>query len=190
MRTLTTVFIAGLSVIGSPVCAFQDASISTRLSNRQRSISTRLSNRQRSVSSFLYDPKSIDYQCENSQARRLFLGEVALCGVALTTLTTQPKLAEASGGATAGGAYLLSAKRRYYDRVKASVSGLMKAAEGLKSGDSSIAKDFFSNEDGGSWTDLKAAGYLLSNAFRRSASTNPDSLPAVKVRIIMSFSEN
>ena len=179
MQTLTIIFIACLSVIGSPVCAFQDASISTRLSNRHRS-----------VCSFLYDPKSIDYQCENSQARRTFLSEVALCGVALTTLTTRPKIAEASGGATAGGAYLLSAKRRYYDRVKASVAGLMKAAEGLKSGDSSIAKEFFSNEDGGSWTDLKAAGYLLSNAFRRSASTNPDSLPAVKVRIIMSSSEN
>ncbi|MGK3761041.1 MAG: hypothetical protein ACI8RD_013359 [Bacillariaceae sp.] len=174
MRSVTTLFIAWLSVIGSPVCAFQDASISTRISNHHRA--------KRSVCSFLYDPKSIDHQCENSQARRSFLSEVALCGVALTTLTTQPKIAEASGGATAGGAYLLSAKRRYYDRVKASVSSLMKVADGLKSGDSSIAKDFFSSEDGGSWTDLKAAGYLLSNAFRRSASTNPDSLPAVKVR--------
>ena len=45
------------------------------------------------------------------------------------------------------------------------------------------AKDYFSNEADGGWKDLTAAGYLLSNAFRRSSSTAPDSLPAVKVCI-------
>eukprot|EP00536_Pseudo-nitzschia_multiseries_P007177 jgi/Psemu1/195073/e_gw1.166.50.1 len=91
-----------------------------------------------------------------------------------------PPTARASGGATAGGAYLLSAKKRYYERVKESVTGLLKAADALKDGDSKVAKEYFTSEDNGSWKDLTAAGYLLSNAFRRSSSTAPDSLPAVK----------
>jgi len=99
---------------------------------------------------------------------------------ALSTLASVPSTAQASGGATAGGAYLLSAKKRYYERVKEAVTGLLKAADALKDGDSKIAKEYFSSEDGGSWKDLTAAGYLLSNAFRRSSSTAPDSLPSVK----------
>jgi len=170
MQTLAIILIAWLSLIASQVCAFQEKTV---ISNRHRNISVR---------TFMRDRKSIDNQCENSQTRRSFLDKAVIfqCGVVLTALTTKPKLAHSSGGATAGGAYLLSAKRRYYDRVKSSVSGLIRVDDGLKNGDSTIAKDFFSSETDGSWKDLTAAGYLLSNAFRRSASTSPDSLPAVK----------
>jgi len=170
MQTPAIILIAWLSMIALQVCAFQEKTV---ISNRHRNISVR---------TFMRDRKSIDNQCENSQARRSFLDKAFFfqCGVVFTALTTKPELAHSSGGATAGGAYLLSAKRRYYDRVKTSVLGLIRVADGLKNGDSAIAKDFFSSETDGSWNDLTAAGYLLSNAFRRSASTNPDSLPAVK----------
>lgn len=118
------------------------------------------------------------------EARRSVLGKLALIPlVAVTTSISFIDPVHASGGATAGGAYLLSAKQRYNERVKASVEGLLKAADGLKSGDSNVAKAYFSSEDGGSWKDLTAAGYLLSNAFRRNSTASPDSLPAVKVSI-------
>ena len=85
-------------------------------------------------------------------------------------------------GATAGGAYLLSAKQRYNERVKTSIKGLLQTEESLKNGDSKSANAYFDGEDAGSWKDLTAAGYLLSNAFRRTSTTPPDSLPSVKVR--------
>ncbi|KAL3944681.1 MAG: hypothetical protein SGBAC_001239 [Bacillariaceae sp.] len=88
--------------------------------------------------------------------------------------------ANASGGATAGGAYLLSAKQRYNERVKAAVKGLLEVGAAIKGGSTKEAEAYFSSDDAGSWKDLTAAGYLLSNAFRRSSTTAPDSLPAVK----------
>ena len=180
MLSLTTILIAWLSVIASQVCAFQDVSRSAIISNRHRILSVHIG-----TSTILQESKSSDHLDDNSQAaRRSFLGKLALIPfAALQALTTTPTTAQASGGATAGGAYLLSAKKRYYERVKASVSGLLQAADGLKNGDSKVAKDYFSGDADGSWKDLTAAGYLLSNAFRRSSSTAPDSLPAVKVRI-------
>jgi hypothetical protein len=127
--------------------------------------------------------------------RRSFLAKLALSpAVALPLAAVVPtnflsvEPAWASGGATAGGAYLLSAKQRYNERVKASVQGLLKAADDLKAGDSKLAMEYFASEEGGSWKDLTAAGYLLSNAFRRSSTTPPDSLPAVKVCIKNYFS--
>lgn len=101
-------------------------------------------------------------------------------GTVTTTATIEP--AHASGGATAGGAYLLSAKQRYNDRVKKSVTALLAVGEALAAGSSKEAKAYFTEEDAGSYKDLTAAGYLLSNAFRRNSTTPPDSLPAVKVR--------
>ena len=110
---------------------------------------------------------------------------VATTSLVPTLLRVEP--AYASGGATAGGAYLLSAKKRYYERVKSAVHGLVAVNTALQQpeADLSVAKGYFSpdNTDDGSWQDLTAAGYLLSNAFRRSSSTAPDSLPAVKVRV-------
>jgi hypothetical protein len=82
----------------------------------------------------------------------------------------------ASGGATAGGAYLLSAKQRYNERVKAGVKGF------AESGNVDGIRSYFASEDVGSWKDLSTAGYLLANAFRSNSSAAPDSLPSVKVR--------
>ena len=181
MLSLTNILIAWLSVIAAQVCAFQDASTSAIISSRHRILSVR-------TGSVLHESKSSDHRDDNSQARRSFFGKLALIPIAaLPPLTTTPTTAQASGGATAGGVYLLTAKKRYYERVKASVSGLLQAADGLKNGDSKAAKEYFSSESDGSWKDLTAAGYLLSNAFRRSSSTAPDSLPAVKVRIRKEF---
>lgn len=96
---------------------------------------------------------------------------VATAGLLLSS-PVEP--AQASGGATAGGAYLLSAKQRYNDRVTKAVKGLLEAGAALAEGNSKAAKAYFGNEEVGSWKDLTAAGYLLSNAFRRSSTTAPD----------------
>jgi len=87
----------------------------------------------------------------------------------------------ASGGATAGGVYLLSAKQRYNARVEAGMKKFLKLSSSFDSGDIETVKDFFVTEEDGGWKDSSAAGYLLSNAFRRSSSTPPDKLPAVQV---------
>lgn len=165
MPRRTTIFV-WLSLVGAKVCAFQ--SMSSAISNRH-------------VSTVLHESQCSDRLDDNFRARRSFLSKVALFPlVALPPLSVTPAPAQASGGATAGGAYLLSAKKRYYERVKVSVKGLLASVDELKNGDSKVAKAYFSSEDDGSWKDLTAAGYLLSNAFRRSSSTAPDKLPAVK----------
>lgn len=176
--TSTSLLITVLSVISAHTCAFQGVSPSAVFSSHCRVPSIH------SSGVILHESShSSDVQDGNSEARRSFLGKIAVIPVAaLSTLASVPSIVQASGGATAGGAYLLSAKKRYYERVKEAVTGLLKAADALKDGDSKIAKEYFSSEDGGSWKDLTAAGYLLSNAFRRSSSTAPDSLPSVKVR--------
>jgi hypothetical protein len=117
-----------------------------------------------------------------STSRKSFINQLAYLSIAVGAATSAGP-AYASGGATAGGAYLLSAKKRYYERVRVSVKGLVAAGDDLAAGDSKVAKEYFANEEAGGWKDLTAAGYLLSNAFRRSSSTAPDSLPAVKVRL-------
>lgn len=166
--------IGSLALLSQRGCAFQDVTKTpTRLDSlRTRSIIT---------GTAIYESQLGTHQDEKVEARRSFLGKLTLFSfAALPSMTSMAKITQASGGATAGGAYLLSAKKRYYERVKTSVSGLLQAANGLKNGDSKVAKDYFSSEADGSWKDLTAAGYLLSNAFRRSSSTAPDSLPAVK----------
>ena len=115
-------------------------------------------------------------------SRRSFCQNIALAPL-LSGWAVSIGSANASGGATAGGAYLLSAKQRYNERVKDSVKGLLAVGASLKGGSTKEAEAYFSSEDAGSWKDLTAAGYLLSNAFRRSSTTAPDSLPAVQVRI-------
>jgi hypothetical protein len=108
---------------------------------------------------------------------------------AVAALSTTPSPSYASGGATAGGVYLLSAKQRYNTRVKAGVQQLLVVLEALKtdggaSSSSKVVKAYFNteNSDTGSWKDLTAAGYLLSNAFRINSTASPDKIPAVKVR--------
>ena len=106
-------------------------------------------------------------------------GAAALVGIA-STATLVPSPAQASGGATAGGAYLLSAKQRYNNRVTAGVKGFLALSGPLEGGSIAEAKSFLSSEEEGGWGDFKSAGYLLSNAFRRNSTTPPDSLPSVK----------
>ena len=100
--------------------------------------------------------------------------------VLLLTLSSTPLAAQASGGATAGGAYLLSAKQRYNDRVTQGVTNFKQLGSAIDSGNLDALRNFFATEDVGGWKDFSSAGYLLANAFRRSSSTAPDSLPSVK----------
>ena len=80
----------------------------------------------------------------------------------------KPSVASASGGATAGGAYLLSAKQRYNKRVTSGVSRFLALTP-----DTDSLRPFFEEEDEGSWADLSAAAYLLANAFRTSSTKAP-----------------
>jgi len=107
------------------------------------------------------------------QSRRDFIDHIAISPSVLA-LVTFVEPATASGGATAGGAYLLSAKQRYNERVKEAVKGLLAVEASLAAGNSKDAKNYFASEEAGSWKDLTAAGYLLSNAFRRNSNTPPD----------------
>ena len=95
-----------------------------------------------------------------------------------------PSVVHASGGATAGGAYLLSAKQRYNDRVKAGSKAFLALRPAIDGGDLDAIRPYFSREDSGNWNDFSAAGYLLANAFRRNSSAAPDSLPSVKVSLV------
>ena len=95
-------------------------------------------------------------------------------------LVAKPPSAMASGGATAGGVYLLSAKQRYNARVTAGIKSFLNLETPLSSGSLEETKAFFTSEEEGNWKDSSAAGYLLANAFRRNSTTPPDSLPSVK----------
>lgn len=103
--------------------------------------------------------------------------EKVLVGSIGLSVASSPAIA--SGGATAGGAYLLSAKQRYNNRVIAGV----KAFLALDSRDLSQVDAFFSTTEEGGWEDLSGAGYLLANAFRTSSTKAPDNLPSVKASI-------
>jgi hypothetical protein len=121
-------------------------------------------------------------------SRRSFVEHVAGASIAvLGTGVLIPERAIASGGATAGGVYLLSAKQRYNDRVKAGVKGFLSIGAPLEAGEVGVVRTFFTDEEKGSWKDLSAAGYLLANAFRRTSSAAPDTLPSVKVRPLCWF---
>jgi hypothetical protein len=108
------------------------------------------------------------------------LGVAALTFLIGTTVLT-PQCALASGGATAGGVYLLSAKQRYNARVADGVKRFLSLESPLTNGDLASIRSFFTDEEKGSWKDMSTAAYLLANAFRRNSSAAPDTLPAVKV---------
>ena len=78
---------------------------------------------------------------------------------------------DASGGATAGGAYLLRAKERYNARVT-------EGAKAYKKSSGDIAA-LFAEKDG-ALDDLEAAGFLLANAFRINSTQNPDKIVQVQ----------
>ena len=77
---------------------------------------------------------------------------------------------DASGGATAGGAYLLRAKERYNARVTEGAKAYKKSSD--------IAA-LFAEKDG-ALDDLEAAGFLLANAFRINSTQNPDKIVQVQ----------
>jgi hypothetical protein len=113
--------------------------------------------------------------------RRDFIDKLTqAAGVILATNFFTVQEAVASGGATAGGAYLLSAKQRYNERVTKGITGFLALRKPLEGGDVDTIRTYFNNEDAGSWKDLTTAGYLLANAFRRNSTAAPDSLPSVK----------
>jgi hypothetical protein len=115
---------------------------------------------------------------DNPLDRQGFLETTA---VSFALLVGVPSASNASGGATAGGAYLLSAKQRYNDRVKAGIKGFLALGPSIASGDFDAIRPYFLQEDVGGWKDFATAAYLLANAFRRNSTAAPDSLPSVKV---------
>jgi hypothetical protein len=115
-------------------------------------------------------------------SRRSFVENFALSTIAVAGgASLLPETASASGGATAGGVYLLSAKQRYNARVTKGVKGFLGLGASLESGDIEDTKVFFKSEEDGNWKDFAAAAYLLANAFRRNSAQAPDTLPSVKV---------
>jgi len=114
-------------------------------------------------------------------ARRKWLHDISMASLtSMSTLIFRPDTACASGGATAGGVYLLSAKQRYNERVTQGIKTFLALSSSLDTGSVDGVQAFFLTEDVGGWKDASAAGYLLANAFRRSSSTPPDNLPSVK----------
>lgn len=122
---------------------------------------------------------STSLSSEISRRDAVSLASLATFGI-ITSATGQGQVANASGGATAGGAYLLSAKQRYNARVTAAVKGYLALSASLDADSLEETKAYFTVDEVGCWKDVTAAGYLLANAFRRSSTTPPDSLPSVK----------
>jgi hypothetical protein len=112
------------------------------------------------------------------RTRRNLLVKIAEGSMA--TLILQPTVVNASGGATAGGAYLLSAKQRYNVRVTACIQSYLALSKSLDESSLDETKAFFTTSEVGGWEDGSSAGYLLANAFRTSSGKPPDSLPSVK----------
>jgi hypothetical protein len=122
-----------------------------------------------------------------SPSRRDVFGCMVVAGVTTTTTGVMASFvqpASASGGATAGGAYLLSAKQRYNQRVRAALQAFVNLQSAVEDGKWGDIESYFVTTEVGGWNDGSSAGYLLANAFRRNSSAAPDTLPAVKVSII------
>eukprot|EP00591_Stephanopyxis_turris_P009441 CAMPEP_0195518220 /NCGR_PEP_ID=MMETSP0794_2-20130614/12597_1 /TAXON_ID=515487 /ORGANISM="Stephanopyxis turris, Strain CCMP 815" /LENGTH=251 /DNA_ID=CAMNT_0040647153 /DNA_START=94 /DNA_END=849 /DNA_ORIENTATION=+ len=128
-------------------------------------------------------PSSCAKHLSRRDAAREFSVAVGGCFAATVFGVAIPPVvdvANASGGATAGGAYLLSAKQRYNERVISGIQSFLALSSSLESGDLGPTKVFLSSEEVGYWSDLGSAGYLLANAFRTSSSKPPDTLPSVQ----------
>ena len=90
-----------------------------------------------------------------------------------------PEVAVASGGATAGGAYLLRAKTRYSERVKRGAASFLSLRPAVEGG--LLLRDpFVAGGKDSPFEDFASAAYLLANAFRSNSTTAPDSLVTVK----------
>ena len=97
----------------------------------------------------------------------------------LIPLILSPKPAISSGGATAGGAYLIRAKSRYSERVKRGATSFFELRHAVENG--ALLKDpFLQGGKDSAFEDFTSASYLLANAWRSNSTTPPDSLPTVK----------
>ena len=85
----------------------------------------------------------------------------------------------ASGGATAGGAYLIRAKQRYSARVTKGADGYMGLGDAVASG-KFLAAPFFAGDKNSPAEDFLGAAFLLANAFRSNSTASPDTLPTVR----------
>lgn len=124
---------------------------------------------------------TVSSQQYDESSRRTFIATLSSVSLAIGSTLMQSLPVGASGGATAGGAYLLSAKQRYNDRVISGLKGFLALEPSLKAGSVEEAKAYFAGTQQGEFGDISTAGYLLANAFRRSSNTAPDALPSVKV---------
>ena len=115
-------------------------------------------------------PKFITDEATPLSTRRSFVAAASLFSA-----SSFAQVARASGGATAGGAYLLRAKTRYAARVT-------KGAQDYLAIDPSVGAKapFFAGGKDSPAEDFLAAAYLLANAFRANSTTAPDALPTVK----------
>jgi len=95
-------------------------------------------------------------------------------GVAFAPATTF-----ASGGATAGGAYLIRAKQRYSARVTKGAEAYMGLGDAVASGKLTAAP-FFAGDKNSPAEDFLGAAFLLANAFRSNSTASPDTLPTVR----------
>lgn len=97
----------------------------------------------------------------------------------LGLLTVNAEVASASGGATAGGAYLIRAKQRYNDRVTTGAAAFM-ALGTINLKDPFFQLEKSGKEEEGPSKDFLTAAFLLANSFRSNSTTAPDNLPTVK----------
>jgi hypothetical protein len=132
------------------------------------------------------DPAKISDAISQSRRDAFETLFVVLTGVTTTTgvMTSITPAASASGGATAGGAYLLSAKQRYNQRVRSALQAFVNLRSSVEEGRWVDIEAYFVTTDVGGWNDVSTAGYLLANAFRRNSSAAPDTLPSVKVCVM------
>lgn len=157
-------------ILAVVLCVGEAAFVS--ITARQQTISTREVSHSAKISDNL------------ESSRRSLLQNLSLASLGASSGLLQTQAAVASGGATAGGAYLLSAKQRYNERVTKGIKNFLTLGPSLETGNLEKTQEYFVCNEPGCWLDYSTAGYLLANAFRRSASTNPDSLPSVKVRVL------
>mmetsp|Transcript_58067 Transcript_58067/g.131574 ORF Transcript_58067/g.131574 Transcript_58067/m.131574 type:complete len:189 (-) Transcript_58067:4-570(-) len=130
-----------------------------------------------SVQSLVFSRPAMSLKSPQSDSSRRSAIQKGTAAVALLLSFQSP--VEASGGATAGGAYLIRAKQRYSDRVKKGADSYL-ALEGAVSGGKLVKDSFFDGGKESAAEDFLAAAYLLANAFRSNSTTAPDSLPTVK----------
>jgi hypothetical protein len=114
-------------------------------------------------------------------SRRSFVETFALSTIAVAGgASLLPEQASASGGATAGGVYLLSAKQRYNGRVTKGVKGFLSLGGSVESGNIDYAINFFKSEEDGNWKDFSAAAICSQTYFVGICAAH--TLPSVKVR--------